>query len=152
MPPEFLILFPYYTIYCGYSMLAGFEYMILDRYTCHLVSFCTHWVAFWQPWTCIFRFWSLNQGGHFSWGPGLPRGASRSDVVSSHLALLARFSLSARVFLSFIPCIAYFCVPWWCNNYIILCHCLWWLSTCTFVLECILLCTFILWLLYCTDA
>ena len=30
MPPELLMSFPYYTIYCGYSMFARFEYMTLD--------------------------------------------------------------------------------------------------------------------------
>ena len=121
-------------------------------YTCHLVSFCTYWVAFCQPWTCMFRSWSLNWGGPFSWGPDLPRRASGSAVVSFRLALLARFSLSTCEFLSFVSCIAYFWAPWWCNNYVILCHSLWWLSTCTFVLEYILSRTSVLWLLYCTDA
>ena len=100
----------------------------------------------------MFRSCSLDWGGPFSWGPGFLRGAGRSAVVLSRLAPIARFSLSAREFLSFVPCIVYFCASWWCNTYVILCHSLWWLSTCTFVLECILPHIFVLWFLYCTDA
>jgi len=53
------------------------------------------------------------------------RPSSRSKRISRRLALLARFSLSAREFLSFVPCIAYFYTSWWCNTYVILCHSMW---------------------------
>ena len=78
----------------------------------------------------MFRSFSLDWGEPFSWGPGFLRGAGESTVALS-LVSLARFSPSAREFLSFIPCVVYFCTSWWCNIYVILCHSLWWLSTCS---------------------
>ena len=157
MPPELLMLFPIILFIVVIPCLHDLSTGHLTRYTCYclylpLSFFWTRWTAFWQLWTCIFRSWSLNRGGPFSWGPGIPRGASGLAVVSSRLALLVRFSLSAHEFPSFVPCIAYFCASWWCNTYVILCHSLWWLSTCTFLLECILARTFIVRLRYCTNA
>ena len=74
------------------------------------------------------------------------RQISRSSIPSF---LLARFPLSAREFLSFVPFPVYFCTTWWCNIYVILCQSLWWLSTCTFVLECVTPRISALWSLYC---
>ena len=157
MPYEFLMLFPYYTIYCGYPKLTWFEYMTLDPIHMLLLILST-WFLF-----ALVGLLSNNSELACSelkaWTKVDPSAEDHAFLeeqadqpVSFSLALLAIFSLSAREFLSFGPYITYFCAPWWCNNYVILCHSLWWLSTCTFMLECILSCTSILWLLCYTDA
>jgi len=37
-----------------------FLYMCICFCARHLAFLCTRWVASWRPWTCMFRFWSLD--------------------------------------------------------------------------------------------
>jgi len=63
------------------SHVSLFHTPVFIYLACHLAFICARWFAFWQPLTCMSRFWSVNWGeSHCSWS-GVSETAGGSSVV-----------------------------------------------------------------------
>ena len=114
-------------------------------FTCHLLG------SFWLPWTCMFRFWSLDWSGALHRRSSLSLGAGKlvlpPSVPESSCKLGDLLSPSAPFCCT--NCNSYFCTRLWYNvqyQYITLCD-----NFVILMLECIYATCFCTLLLACTD-